>query len=254
MELVPARHLVRADNSANPSAIFRTHLIRLDGEVLDRLKRGVNVDCALAKVIVIVATIEQVSRAGFPSPSRRRVHIEARLHGRRCKRQRRENISIRQRCIKDGCAVNLSCEIGGRGLHQRNLGGHFHKLRGFCQFQLAINRNSLTCLDDDARNSDAAKVGSFNLEGVATGWHKRKAVGAVGPRCSRLGNVGADVGDGYCRARNYRASGIRNRAGDYALHGLRPSNSTRSKNQESRKQDKKSSLPHTTPPEFMKRI
>ena len=171
MELVPARHLVRADNSANPSAIFRTHLIRLDGEVLDRLKRGVNVDCALAKVIVIVATIEQVSRAGFPSPSRRRVHIEARLHGRRCKRQRRENISIRKRCIKDSCAVNLSREIGGCRLHQWNFRGHFHKLRGLGQFQLATERNSLAGLDNDSRSSDPAKIGGLNFDSVRSWRH-----------------------------------------------------------------------------------
>ena len=220
MELVPARHLVRADNSANPSAIFRTHLIRLDGEVLDRLKRGVNVDCALAKVIVIVATIEQVSRAGFPSPSRRRVHIEARLHGRRCKRQRRENISIRERCIKDGCAINLSREIGSGRLHKRDFRGHFYKLRGFCQFQLTIERNGLAGLDNNSRGSESGKIGSLNLDSVCSGRHKREAIGTVGPRRGCLRNVGADVGDGHRRARNHRASRVRNRTGNYTLHGL----------------------------------
>src|SRR5439155_23947108 len=114
--------------------------------------------------------------------------------------------------------------------------------------------NGFTGTDDITRKYDDAKVSSYTLEGVATGWHKRKAVGAVGPRCSRLGNVGADVGDGHRRAWDNRAGRVRNRAGNDALHGLRPSNSTRGKNQESCKQDTKSSLLHTTPPEFMELI
>jgi len=54
-----------------------------------------------------------------------------------------KNVTVDQRCVLDGLGIHLVREIGGRCLHQRNFGGHFHELRGFGQFQLAVNGNGL---------------------------------------------------------------------------------------------------------------
>ena len=78
----------------------------------------------------------------------------------------------------------------------------------------------MTCLDNDSRNSDTAKVGGLNLDGIAAGWHKRKAVGTVGSRGSRLSDVRTDVCNDHGCVWHYRACRVRDRAGDDALYGL----------------------------------
>ena len=254
MKLVRAGLLVRADEGPSTTAVLGTHAVGNDGKILNGLKRRIDIDGARAKVIVVFRAVEHVRGAGLPGPAGSRRHIEPRAHLGRHKWEDIKNVSVDQCCMLDGGTVHLESEIGGRGLDERGLLGHFDDLGGLGQFQFDAERHDLTGLNNHSRSSDRREVGRFNLDGIRPWRHQRKAVGTIASGRRALRDIRPHVRDGHRRAWYNRASGICDRAGDYTLHALWPSNSTRSKNQESRKQDKKSSLPHTSPPEFMNLI
>ena len=60
VKLVGTGLLIGTDHGACGSAVLSAHTVGNDGKVLDGLERRMNVNCALAEIIVVVSTVEQV--------------------------------------------------------------------------------------------------------------------------------------------------------------------------------------------------
>ena len=58
MQRVCTSLLVRADHSSVSTTVLRAHAVRNDREILNGLKRRVNIDAPFAEVIVVVASIQ----------------------------------------------------------------------------------------------------------------------------------------------------------------------------------------------------
>ena len=142
--------LVRADKSPCTTAILGAHAVGKDGKIFHGLEWRIDIDSARAKVVVVLRAVEHVRSAGLPGSAGSRSHVQPRAHRGRHKGEDVKNVTVDQRCVLDGLGIHLVREIGGRCLHQRNFGGHFHELRGFGQFQLAVNGNGLARLKDDS--------------------------------------------------------------------------------------------------------
>ena len=57
VEPISTRLLVGADHCSVASAVLSAHAVRQNREVLDGLERGMNVDSAFAKVVVVISAV-----------------------------------------------------------------------------------------------------------------------------------------------------------------------------------------------------